>query len=185
MLSPTVFREFLLLLCVLQCSDGKRNWVYDPISIDGLSADETKVKVDMRVERVGRHEIGFSGTIDWQYDIDNTTMVEMLIYRSASGSESDYKLLPYAVPKKPFPSAKTPYDEIAYPNLSLCSNIPKIEGDVLLPWPRNLYTFHLCAFSEGVLPEVMVDGFYKIIINLTGEVDWSLTIVIRIRTKLI
>lgn len=109
----------------------------------------------------------------------------MLIYRSASGSESDYKLLPYAVPKKPFPSAKTPYDEIAYPNLSLCSNIPKIEGDVLLPWPRNLYTFHLCAFSEGVIPEVMVDGFYKIIINLTGEVDWSLTIVIRIRTKLI
>ncbi|XP_064539352.1 uncharacterized protein LOC135429093 [Drosophila montana] len=185
MLSQMVFRKFLLLLLVLKSSDCKRNWEYDPISINGISADETKMKFDLRVERLGRHEIGFSGTIDWQYDIDNTTMIEMRIFRSVSGSESDYKLLPYAVPKKPYPSAKRPYDEIGYPNLSRCSNIPRIEGDVLHPWPRNLYTFHMCAFTDGVLPEVLVEGYYKTIIKVTGEVDWSLTIVIMIRTRLI
>ncbi|XP_064553300.1 uncharacterized protein LOC135438759 [Drosophila montana] len=184
MVSQSIFRKFCLLLLALEGCEGKRNWDYDPIFLTGNSSDETKLKPDFRVERVGRYEVGFSGTLDWQYDIDNTTMVEVQIFRSSSGSESDYRLIPFAVPKRPLATTKAIYDDLLYANIKHCSNMPRFEGDALLPWPRNLYKFHMCDFRNGLFPEILMDGFYKIKIIVTGEVEWSVTFVSRIRTTL-
>lgn len=66
----------LLVLCaMLESSDCKRRWTYEFLSMEAYSENETKLKPDMRIERVGRHQVGVSGTLDWQYDIDKTTMV--------------------------------------------------------------------------------------------------------------
>ncbi|XP_030559276.1 uncharacterized protein LOC115761613 [Drosophila novamexicana] len=184
MISQAIFRKFCLLLLALEGCECKRNWDYDPISLTGHSSDETKLKPDLRVEHVGRYEAGFSGTLDWQYDVDYTTMIEVEIFRSASGSESDYMRLPFAVPKRTLLNSKAEYDNLLYPNTKRCSNMPRFEGDILHPWPRNLYKFHMCDFKNGIWPEILVDGFYKVKIIVTGEVDWSLTFVVRISSTL-
>lgn len=53
----------------------QRMWEHELLEVHVSSADESKLKLNMYVNRVGRNLVGFSGTVDWQYDVDNETMV--------------------------------------------------------------------------------------------------------------
>lgn len=50
------------------------------MSIAANSTDESKGKIDLRVERISRGETVLNGTWDWQYDIDDTTMVMYMAF---------------------------------------------------------------------------------------------------------
>ncbi|XP_030246895.1 uncharacterized protein LOC115565731 [Drosophila navojoa] len=129
--------------------------------------------------------MGITGTMDVQYDLDNTTMFEVQILRSVSGAEDDFRPLPMAVPKQRIIDLKKLYDDIVYPVMKDCSNMPKIEGDKLLPWPKRIYTFNMCNFDNGNLPEIMAEGYYKVKCICEGEVRWSVIYFLQIKTQLI
>ncbi|XP_023171048.2 uncharacterized protein LOC111599594 [Drosophila hydei] len=177
--------KLLLLLAFLESCMGKRHWTYEIIDASGYSDDETKLSLNWRVERVGRHITGITGFVNFNYDVDNTTMIEVTIVRSVSGSERDFKPLPFGVPQKKFAEVKVMYDDLLYPIMQNCSNLPQIEGDLLWPWPRNIYIFDMCNFDNGNLPEILADGFYRAVFTFTGEVNWNTSYTVNLKTQLI
>ncbi|XP_064543537.1 uncharacterized protein LOC135432023 [Drosophila montana] len=164
---------WILLLLVAGCA-GKRNWDYEPISIVTRTTDASKMNLEADVERIGRDECVFTAKLLLNFDMDDTTMVEATAYRSYSGSEDDYKVLPFRVPKQTFKQfAQTHYKEIAYKNLKECSNIPEPEN--VYPWPKGTYHFDNCTVTGDGMPEVVPVGYYKLVFTISGQVDFGFT----------
>ncbi|ALC42392.1 CG18538, partial [Drosophila busckii] len=167
----------------------QRRWDYEPLTFEGTSSDPSKLNIDMAVERVKR-EFAMTGVIDCKYDMDKTTMrcyklplqVEAVGYRSNTGDEADYKLLPWAVPKQTFPEFLGKYYEhMALANVGHCSNLPAVEN--MTPWPQNAYKFDKCIYTGDGLPDIAPEGFYKVIFTFTGEVDWTFTVISKITSR--
>ncbi|EDW62194.1 uncharacterized protein [Drosophila virilis] len=173
---------WILLLLLVDGSAGKRNWVYEPLSIDVRSTDASKVQVEAKVERIGRRDTACSGKLVVNCDMDETFMVEGTIYRSFSGNEDDYKLLPLGIPKQTFKSiVESYYKDIIYKNLEHCSNIPKPEN--AYPWPKGTFIFDRCTVTGDGLPEVLPEGYYKINFDISGPVETGLTAIVKLTSE--
>ncbi|EDW62195.1 uncharacterized protein [Drosophila virilis] len=172
---------WILLLLVAGCA-GKRNWDYEPISIDVRTTDASKINIEATVESMGRDGYAFTGKVLLNFDMDETTMVEATAYRSSTGSEEDYKLLPWSIPKQTFEKfANSHYKEIVYKNLEHCSNIPKPEN--VYPWPKGNYSFDRCTATGDGMPEIVPEGYYKVIFTISGEVEAGFTTIVKLVTK--
>ncbi|XP_017044433.1 uncharacterized protein LOC108090330 [Drosophila ficusphila] len=182
-LLPIIGGLWLLILLVDNCS-GKRKWDYEPLKIDPYSSDESKLKMTAKVDRVGRNDFGVSATIDFNYDVDDTTMVEAVAYRSTSGDESDYKLIPLGIAKQPFLEfMNSHYKDVVIPNLSGCSNLVTFEDKFEPPWPKKVYTLDTCVADSDGFPDMVPEGYYKINFTIMSPVDWGFILVVKISTK--
>ncbi|EDW36377.1 GL17760 [Drosophila persimilis] len=185
MLCTTI--KIWLLLGLLHGTVGERKWDYEPVSIDTYSTDESQLKVESKIDRLNRGEFGISCTVEWKYDIDETTMVEASAYRSNSGAENDYKVLPWSIPKQTYYDyLNTYYKDVLIPNLGHCSNLPQFEGKFQPPWPKDTYLVDKCVIEGQGLPEVVPPGFYKIIFIVSGpdQPEWGFTVVLKVTAKL-
>ncbi|XP_017835539.1 uncharacterized protein LOC108594912, partial [Drosophila busckii] len=97
-----VIKSMLLLHVLIQNCICKRQWEYEPISVVSQTADPNKVNVEAEVVRIKRGEYALTGFLFWNYDVDDTTMVESKGYRSNTGNEEDYTLLPLGIPKQTY-----------------------------------------------------------------------------------
>lgn len=172
----------------------KRNWVYEPLSVEVKTSDPTKLNIEAKLDRIGR-DFTISITLDWNYDVDETTMVNIFLkhikfiyfieftcqveaysYRSASGNENDYTPLPWTMPRQTYKKyTETYYQNIVYKNLANCSNLPK--PDNVDPWPRGQYILDKCVANGDGLPEIAPEGYYKVIFQVFGEVDWEFLVI--------
>ncbi|XP_022218384.1 uncharacterized protein LOC111071389 [Drosophila obscura] len=179
--------KICLLLVLLQGTVGEKKWEYEPMSVDTYSTDESQLKIESKIDRINRGEFGLTFTLDWKYDVDETTMVEATAYSSNSGAESDYKLLPWSIPKQPyFDYLDTYYKDVLIKNLGHCSNLPQFKEKFQPPWPKKTYKLEKCIFNGDGLPEVVPPSFYKVIFKISGpnQPEWGVTIVVKIKTKL-
>lgn len=114
--------------------------------------------------------------------------MEASAYRSSSGDESDYKLLPWAIPKQPFYEyLNTYYKDVIVKNLGHCSNLPQFEGKFQPPWPKNTYNINKCQVDGEGLPEIAPPGYYKIIFLTYGpdpQPKWGCTAVFKVTNKM-
>ncbi|XP_030387645.1 uncharacterized protein LOC115634197 [Scaptodrosophila lebanonensis] len=172
----------VLLLCVL--SAAERNWEYEPKSITSTSADEEKVKLHFQIDRVNRGEYALTGNIEWKYDTSDDTMVEILIYRSPTGSSYDYQLMPWSIPNQKFYEYLNTFYKEVINNFANCSNLPIYKEKFEPPWPKNKYEFKRCEVAGEGLPEVAPEGFYKIVVTFSGEVVWTVTTIAKVTTKM-
>ncbi|XP_039483037.1 uncharacterized protein LOC120446233 [Drosophila santomea] len=176
------------ILCIFfHLAGAARNWDYEPISFTATSSDESKLKFEAKLERLGRSDYGISGIIEWKYDTNEETMVEVQAYRSNSGDESDYKLLPWAIPKQPFYDyLNTYYKDVIIKNLGYCSNFPQYEGKFQPPWPKKTYKIDKCKIVGDGLPEIAPPGFYKIVFTKfgPGQPTWGFTLVAKLTNKM-
>ncbi|XP_030388103.1 uncharacterized protein LOC115634487 [Scaptodrosophila lebanonensis] len=171
-----------IVLCGI-CA-AERSWEYEPKSVTGTSSDEEKLKLSFRVDRVSRGEYAVSGEINWNYDVHDDTMIEALCYRSNTGG-NDYKLTPWSIPYQKLDDfLEKFYENLIVKNVGHCSNIPKFGKKYTPPWPKNRYIFDRCVINGDGFPETAPDGFYKVVANITGEVQWVLTFVVKVTTKL-
>ncbi|XP_002138657.1 uncharacterized protein [Drosophila pseudoobscura] len=176
-----------LLLGLVHGTVGKKHWDYEPVSLVTYSTDDSQMKIESKIDRLKRGEFGLSCTLEWKYDIDETTMVESSAYQSTSGAEKDYKELPWAVPKQTFYEYLDKYYmDVTISNLGHCSNLPQFEGKFQPPWPKDTYHIDKCVFDGEGLPEVLAPGFYKIVFIVTGtnQPEWGFTIVLKITNKM-
>ncbi|XP_026835970.1 uncharacterized protein LOC6547081 [Drosophila erecta] len=114
-------------------------------------------------------------------------MVEGQAYRSNTGDESDYKLLPWAIPKQTFSDyINTYYKDVVIKNLGHCSNLPRFEGKFQSPWPRKTYKVDKCKINGDGLPEIAPPGFYKIVLTKfgPGQPTWGFTAVMKVTNKM-
>ncbi|EDW01843.1 uncharacterized protein LOC6560249 [Drosophila grimshawi] len=170
----------ITLLLFNGCS-GARNWDYEPLSIETYSSDDSKAKFEAWVERDGRNHV-FSAELTISYEMDERTMIQGTLYSSYSGYEDDYKPLPWSIENQTFQQFVIDfYTNVSYANLKPCSNLP--EPANAYPFPMGTYTFTKCEVSGEGLPEIMAEGYYKIVLSSTGQVDVGFTGIARVTTK--
>ncbi|XP_017077701.1 uncharacterized protein LOC108112377 isoform X2 [Drosophila eugracilis] len=175
-----------ILLLFIHLAKAARTWDYEPISFVGYSSDESRMTFDAKIDRAGRSNYGFSAILEWKYEVNEETTVEALGYRSPNGDESDYKLLPWAIPKQSFSDyASTSYKEVILKTLGDCTNFPRFKGKFQFPWPQNTYKLDKCKLEADGLPEFAPSGFYKMVLTVTGkdQPTWGCTFIARITSK--
>ncbi|EDV95069.1 GH22995 [Drosophila grimshawi] len=87
---------WMLLLLIGGCI-SRRTWNFEIVSVSSYSANESMLNISVGIQQNSRHEMSMSAVIEWKFDADETMMVEFRSYRSYSGYEHDYKLLPYRI----------------------------------------------------------------------------------------
>lgn len=108
-----------------------------------------------------------------------------MAHRSSSGAESDYKLIPFNIPKQHYEEfMNSHYKDVVMPNLGGCSNLPKFEDKFVPPFPQQTYTLDKCVADSDGFPEMVPEGFYRVNFTMTGPVDWGFVLVVKISTKL-
>ncbi|KAH8272917.1 hypothetical protein KR018_009906, partial [Drosophila ironensis] len=163
-----------------------RNWDYEPVSLASFTSDESLLKIDAKVNRLGRADFALTVAVDWNYDADENTMVKADAYHCTSGDESDYKLMPFSVPSQPFFEFLNGFYKDAFiKNVGHCSNLIQFEDKFEPPWPRGVYKMDKCVATGEGLPDVCPEGYYKIIFNATGQVNWGFILVARVTAKYI
>ncbi|XP_017025078.2 uncharacterized protein [Drosophila kikkawai] len=174
----------LFILIAGNCS-AKRMWDYEPLSINGYSSDESKLKLVTKVERVARGEFALGATLDFKYPPQSDTVVEAVAHRSSSGAESDYKLIPFNVPKQPWTDfMNTHYKNVVMPNLGKCSNLIQFDGQFDGVWPQKVYKLDKCVTNCDGFPEIIPEGFYRINFTVRNPVEWGFVLVVKVFTKL-
>ncbi|XP_017087070.3 uncharacterized protein [Drosophila bipectinata] len=185
--SSELSTRIILIPLMMHLVQAARKWDYEPISIETTSSDDSQLDFVAKIERMGRGEFGMTGYVDWKYDADENTMVEASAYRSSSGDESDYKLLPWSIPKQPFfEYLNTYYKDVVVKNLGHCSNIPQFEGKFQPPWPKDKFIITKCQVDGDGLPEIAPPGYYKVIFTTYGpdQPKWGLTGIFKLTNKM-
>ncbi|KAL9923742.1 uncharacterized protein ACN2A1_003208 isoform 2-T6 [Glossina fuscipes fuscipes] len=152
----------------------------EPLNVEWNITDDELVKVDVKLQRINRTIVAFDGTIELLYELDEYTMMESAIYRSATGSINSYQRLPYRLPRSKVYDILDQYKDEISKNLRNCSNFPLLETHSRDYKFRELYRFDKCTYSTDILPNYLLEGYYKAIVELTGETNWSLTFLVRI-----
>ncbi|KAH8331759.1 hypothetical protein KR074_011145, partial [Drosophila pseudoananassae] len=163
----------------------QRRWDYEPVSVQTYSSDESRLKITAKIDRVSRGEFAVSATHTPTHLL--LPQVEALAYRSSSGDESDYKLLPWSIPKQPFYEyLNTYYKDVVVKNLGHCSNIPQFEGKFQPPWPKDKFVITKCQIDGDGLPEIAPPGYYKVIFTTFGpdQPKWGLTGIFKLTNKM-
>ncbi|XP_034668580.1 uncharacterized protein LOC117901781 [Drosophila subobscura] len=178
---------WLLLHLLLQGAVGERKWDYEPVFVSTHTTDERQLKIGSKIDRLKRGEFAISASLEWNYDVDETTMVEGHAFRSFSGDESAYKLIPLSIPTTTFSKfIDTYYKDVFITNLGNCSNLPKFKRKFQLPWPRGTYNLTQCVFNGKGLPEVLPLGYYKIFFSASGDNEqptWGFVVILHITAK--
>ncbi|XP_017044436.1 uncharacterized protein LOC108090332 isoform X2 [Drosophila ficusphila] len=186
-MSCYLFVEFSLLFLLFIGCEAARKWEYELLSLEVFSSDLKLVKPEAKVVRMGRSEIGLSGSLDWNYDATDETTVEVIVFRSSSGDKRDYKMLPWAAPKQPYYDyLNTYYKDLFMKDFASCSNLPQFKHKFQPPWLKQKYYAEKCLVNGDGLPDLMPPGYYKLIFNCTGpnQPYWGFIAVARLIAKL-
>ncbi|XP_017867666.1 PREDICTED: uncharacterized protein LOC108616756 [Drosophila arizonae] len=179
---PSVLSWIFVILWLSTSCSGKRNWDAETLFVNSSTSDESLLEYTTEIVRQGREKPTFSAVLDFHYQLDDTTTVEVLIYHSQTGGEDDYKLMPWNVPQKPFSEfIGEYYKDLLYANLGSCSNLAEPGKEI--PWPKITYKFEKCQITGDGMPEIAPEGYYKIFFTATGPVDWSFVYGMKIVSK--
>uniref|UniRef100_A0A1A9V8X1 Uncharacterized protein n=1 Tax=Glossina austeni TaxID=7395 RepID=A0A1A9V8X1_GLOAU len=153
------------------------------LSIVWNVADDEMVKIDLKVAQINRTSFAISGTVDLCYEISENTKVTVTLYQSASGNSDNYRKLPYQVSDKLFDCLDQYYNQ-TFKNFLSCSNFPLIETEARDYKYRQLYIIDKCTLSNDAAPNYLPDGYYKVLVQFTGEADWSLILLFEVESIL-
>uniref|UniRef100_A0A1A9Z4T5 MD-2-related lipid-recognition domain-containing protein n=1 Tax=Glossina pallidipes TaxID=7398 RepID=A0A1A9Z4T5_GLOPL len=184
---------FLILFYSSLCLKGleamvitKKTWTYELLSCTLESPDPEKMHGDLKVKHLTRTELALTGFAELNYDLaeDDDNTIEVLAYRSATGSESDYQLLPYSVKRQNvIVFLNGLYKDLIMKSLSECSNLPFFTDKFTGPIEKKRYELDNCIFSDESFPNHLPEGFYRLVGQFDGEVQWSVIINVQVMKK--
>uniref|UniRef100_A0A1A9VSG6 Uncharacterized protein n=1 Tax=Glossina austeni TaxID=7395 RepID=A0A1A9VSG6_GLOAU len=112
------------------------------------------------------------------------TQIEVLAYRSATGSESDYQQLPYSVPRQNIIAFLNGlYKDLIMKSFSECSNMPVFTDKFPGPVEKKRYELDNCSFSDESFPNHLPEGFYRLVAQIEGDVQWSVIVNVQVMKK--
>nr|XP_044251790.1 LOW QUALITY PROTEIN: uncharacterized protein LOC108069295 [Drosophila takahashii] len=166
----------------------QRKWDYEPLSITSTTSDESLILFKMKIVRIRRGEYGISpmssGT---SILLTKPWWIEASAYRSISGEDNDYKVLPWSLPKQPFYQyLNTYYKDVIMKNFAHCTNIPVFKDKFEPPWPKKTYIGDKCVIDGDGLPEIAPPGYYKIVFAGSGpdQPSWSFAAVVKLTIRI-
>ncbi|XP_017044443.2 uncharacterized protein LOC108090338 [Drosophila ficusphila] len=186
-MSCYLFVELCLLFLFLIGCKAARKWEYEPLSVKVFYSDPDQMKLEAHIVRMGRADFGMSATADLNYDATDETMIEVIAYRSRSGDERDYKMLPWTVPKQPYYDyLNIYYKDLFMKDFASCSNFPQFKDKFEPPMQKKKYYVDKCMINGEGLPDLLPPGYYKLKFNCTGpnQPYWGFIAIVRVTTKL-
>ncbi|KAH8419058.1 hypothetical protein KR222_002845, partial [Zaprionus bogoriensis] len=161
-----------------------RIWDFEALDIAITSSDETKLNGPGKVERVARGQSVISLTVHWMFDTDIKTTCAFNIYHSQSGRNDDYSPTPYKIEEIKFTGAiNMKYDELVYKNFGHCSNLEEMHKKFVPPFPRKTYELRKCTPNTFGFPDILILGYYKIVARIRGEVDFSIILIFKLKSR--
>jgi len=114
----------------------------------------------------------------------NLKQIEIIASHGVSGREEDYRELLYQVPKMTLTEFVNNYwDELVHPNLGSCSNFPKFHGEFVSPFPKKCYILNDCEFTGDGIPDILPVGYYKMLIQMTGQAELTIIFIFKLTPK--
>uniref|UniRef100_A0A1A9W1C0 Uncharacterized protein n=1 Tax=Glossina brevipalpis TaxID=37001 RepID=A0A1A9W1C0_9MUSC len=159
-----------------------KTWTMEIVGVDWNITNEDLVAVDLKVEQVSRTSYRFSGTIDMRYEFTEDSLTEIIAYRSATGNANSYQLLPYRILKTQIHDFLDQYYEGFLKEFETCSNYPVIETKARDYKFQQLHRFNKCTFTTDPLPNYLPEGYYKAVVQFSGETDWSITCIAHVES---
>uniref|UniRef100_A0A1I8Q9L4 Uncharacterized protein n=1 Tax=Stomoxys calcitrans TaxID=35570 RepID=A0A1I8Q9L4_STOCA len=156
---------------------GQHTWEYELISMDSYSSDTDLVLFyELNATRASRGVYACAGTMFLNYDVveGDSNEIEIKTYRSDS-INGDYKPIPFSIQRQHiFEFMNNFYKNALMETLKDCSNLPVFKGDFVPPLEKRNYTLDNCVFTQEGFPHHIQDGYYKIVFNAFGDVEWSM-----------
>uniref|UniRef100_A0A1B0G1U2 Uncharacterized protein n=1 Tax=Glossina morsitans morsitans TaxID=37546 RepID=A0A1B0G1U2_GLOMM len=153
----------------------EKTWTFEVLDIEYATTNEELVKINLKAEHINRTTLGISGTLDVRYEFSEDTMIEILMFRSASGNADSYQHLPYRVPRMQIHDFFDTFYDMIFKDAGSCTNFPVIETKARDYQFRKVIYFERCIFNNDPLPNHLPEGYYKVKVVASGEADWSLT----------
>ncbi|XP_002133769.2 uncharacterized protein [Drosophila pseudoobscura] len=156
-----------------------KSWTYTLKETSSHSSNESIVKADTRIERIGRAEFALSGSLFIGVQVPEDLEVEVLAYRSPDGGDN-YKLQPYSLQRQGIYAAMNSfYKDMIMDSVASCSNLPQFT-EKLTVLPAQTFHYDKCQISTDSFPQYLPDGWYKLNFVTYGivEVVWELIIII-------
>ncbi|BFG00669.1 uncharacterized protein DMAD_00602 [Drosophila madeirensis] len=180
----TVLTAFVCICQLAASLNAKaKSWTYTLQETSCRSSDESIIKAETRIERMGRGEFGLSGSLTLAVQLPEDMEVEVLAYRSTDGG-ANYKLQPYSLPRQSIYAAiNSFYKDMIMESAANCSNLPQFKDKLTVVEPQK-FTYEKCQVSTDAFPQYVPDGFYKINFVTYGlvEVVWELTLTVEKKT---
>lgn len=135
-----------------------------------MSNNPDWIELNYTVERIGRSEFGFSGLFHIKTDLYDDTKISGYIERSRLRNGPFIKL-PMSFENVPLTNAmNTFYKDVAMPSIQNCSvNAPFFEDRFVAPLTARKIELNKCNFLTDNLPNVMMEGYYKLKIEIFGD----------------
>ncbi|KAH8365935.1 hypothetical protein KR093_007545, partial [Drosophila rubida] len=161
-------------------------WKYEPIYINTYSNDESQLNISARLQRSAHNDLSIGMDIDWMYDTNENDTFEMQIFRSPHGNLNEYMATPIGIPKMSLEKALSDYyEKFVYPACAHCSNMLKYADLPNGKLAKQHYVFDHCVVNYKVLPHIMPEGTYKIVIMLSHDFEWGFEIVAKVTPKIL
>ncbi|XP_060658717.1 uncharacterized protein LOC132793076 [Drosophila nasuta] len=162
------------------------NWKYELISLTSYSNDESKLKIDTRVEHSKKNDISGGMDIYVMFEHKDDDVVELQIYRSAHGNADEFKPIPYSIPKTTFKEMIEKYwDDLFYSTVGHCSNLLKSSEFVDGKIPQKHYEFRNCVIDIKKMPQIMPEGVYKLVFTFTHDFEWGVEVVAKVTSRVL
>ncbi|XP_073828235.1 uncharacterized protein [Musca autumnalis] len=172
-------------MCVNSLAVDEQTWTYELKNIETGSSNPEMVSFgECKLERISRGVFAVIGAIDIKYDIQegDSNTVEFNSYRSENGK--DYRPLPFKTPRQHiFDYFNTFYKDYVMDTLKDCSNFPAFEDKFEPPFERQTYYLDHCQFDQESFPQHLQEGFYKVNMSFSGDVDWYIIFVAEVQSK--
>lgn len=68
-------------------------------------------------------------------------------------------------------------------SLSECSNLPFFTDEFPGPLEKKRYELNNCRFSDDSFPNHLPEGFYRLIGQVDGDVQWSVIVNVQVMRK--
>ncbi|XP_022208861.1 uncharacterized protein LOC111065162 [Drosophila obscura] len=156
-----------------------KSWTYTLHETSCRSNNENIVKLDTRIERMGRSDFGLSGSLAISVPVPQDLEVEVLCFRSTDGG-ANYKLQPYSLPRQGIYEAMNSfYKDMIMESAANCSNFPQFT-EKLKVIEAQTFKYEKCQVSTDGFPQYVPDGWYKLNFVTYGmvEIVWELILTI-------
>uniref|UniRef100_A0A1A9WC58 Uncharacterized protein n=1 Tax=Glossina brevipalpis TaxID=37001 RepID=A0A1A9WC58_9MUSC len=163
-----------------------RTYTYELISLETTSSNRDLLDIDIKIKRKSRRELVISGYLDLKYDVQegDDTEIEWIVYHSSTGSEKDYKLLPMAIRRQSIYSyLNSFYKDFIMNGVGNCSNLWNFQGKAPSPLEKMRYELNDCVLNDDNYPNHLADGFYRIMGNVYGQVEWNIILFVEVMRK--
>ncbi|XP_061401026.1 uncharacterized protein LOC133336759 [Musca vetustissima] len=174
---------FTLFYTTVLCGEMK-NWTYELVSIEATTTDPDIADIAVKEKRIGRGLYAFSGFLDFKTDLDDSTVVDVRVYRSSTEREQDYQLTPFVIDNETLTNfINFHYKAYIMPSIKECApDAPQFEGDDEFepPFSKMRIDVNDCDVPVDGFPNLLEYGLYKIEAYARNDIEMFLKVVVRV-----